>query len=107
MLATFGQKSHRESWPAIVLPIVLYLVASMVFAAVLFIVVAGFRPAQVQAPGHPGLVSLIGGILWPLMLAGLLELAGLVAVRKVMGVRRPSVATHVLPTEPELLLSQV
>ena len=86
-------------------PIVFYLITSVAVASLLFLVVTGFRPAHPQSPGHAGLVSLIGGVLWPLMLAGLLELAAVVGVRKLLVTRQHSVptSTQVLSSAPELV----
>ena len=53
-------------------PVVYYLIASMAFAALFFVLAARFRTAGVQPPEHPGLVSVIGGVAWPLVLVGLL-----------------------------------
>jgi hypothetical protein len=81
-------------------PVVTYLIASMAFAALFFVLAARFRTAGVQPPEHPGLVSVIGGVAWPLVLVGLLELGAIALVRKRLGAAQSPVTGDGLPLAP-------
>ena len=73
-------------------PIVAYLIASLVFAALFFVLAARFRTADVSPPEHSGLIALAGGVAWPLVLVGLIQLGGIALLKKRLAAGQRSVA---------------
>lgn len=62
----------------------LYGVMAVVSAAGSFVAAQWIRDSNIPAPTRPGLVSLLAGILWPVVLVGGLQLLALVGIRNNM-----------------------
>jgi len=57
-----------------------YAIVSLVWCVATFLVMQWFRAKTVSAPDHPIVISAIAGLLWPLMLLGLVQLAAIIGV---------------------------
>lgn len=53
---------------------VYFLLAAMATVGI-FVAACWFREDHIAAPEHPGVVSILAGLLWPVLLVGLAELA--------------------------------
>ncbi len=79
------------------IPVMSYLIASLAFAGVFFVLAARLRTPGEQTPEHQGFISLVGGVMWPLVLVGLVQLGAIALFRKYLSARQPAVATHGMP----------
>lgn len=52
-----------------------YLIIAVVVAMAIFVSACWFREEHVAAPDHSGMMSAVAGMLWPVLLVGLSELA--------------------------------
>ena len=52
-----------------------YLVVAALVAMTTFVAAGWFREEHVAAPDHSGVMSAVAGMLWPVMLVGLSEMA--------------------------------
>lgn len=59
-----------------------YLVIAVIVAASAFVAAEWTRDAGTPAPNYCGRLALAAGILWPVMMIGLAELASLMMIRK-------------------------
>ncbi len=75
------------------IPVVAYVFASLVFAALFFALAARFRTADASPPEHSGLIALMGGVAWPLVLVGLIQLAGIALLKKHFAAGQRSMVT--------------
>ncbi len=80
------------------IPVASYLIASLVFAAVFFMLAARFRTADIHPPEHPVAISLIGGLAWPLVLVGLLQLGAIALVKNRLSAGQRPVAAYGRPS---------
>lgn len=56
--------------------------AMAIFVAAVALVAAGwFRDAHIAAPDRPGVTAAVAGLLWPIVLVGVVELLAVVGVR--------------------------
>lgn len=52
-----------------------YLIIAAVVAMATFVAAEWFREEYIAAPDYPGVMSAVAGMLWPVLLLGLSELA--------------------------------
>lgn len=52
-----------------------YLIIAAIVAMATFVAAEWFREEHIAAPDHSGVVSAVAGMLWPVLLVGLSELA--------------------------------
>lgn len=53
----------------------IYLIVATLVAMGTFVAAAWFREEHVAAPDHSGVMSALAGILWPVLLVGMSEMA--------------------------------
>lgn len=58
-----------------------YLAMAVVVAAVALVSAGWFRDAHVTAPDRPGVTAAVAGLLWPVVLVGVVELLAVVGAR--------------------------
>ena len=54
---------------------VIYLIVAALVAMATFVGASWFRAEHVAAPDHPGVMSALAGMLWPVLLVGMSEMA--------------------------------
>lgn len=75
--------------------IALYAGVALACAFAAFLVAEWSRVPGMPAPGHPGVLALLAGLLWPVLVIGLAQLAAIVAARAcVRAVARRRVTTE-------------
>lgn len=58
-----------------------YFAMAAVVAAVALVAAGWFRDAHVTAPDRPGVTAAVAGLLWPVVLVGVVELLAVVGLR--------------------------
>jgi predicted membrane protein len=61
--------------------IALYAGVAVVCAVAAFLVAEWSRVPGMPAPGHPGVLALVAGLLWPVLIIGLAQFAAIVAAQ--------------------------
>lgn len=69
---------------------VTYLAAALVIVPSVLVVAERVRQEPISQPGQRVLFAVVAGLLWPLLVAGVLQLAAIIALRKWLESRQPA-----------------
>ncbi|MFM9034146.1 MAG: hypothetical protein ACKOQ4_07635 [Mycobacterium sp.] len=61
--------------------IFVYLAVALLCAAAVFLFAEWSREPGIAAPDNPGVLALVAGLLWPILVIGIAQLAGIAAAR--------------------------
>lgn len=74
-----------------------YLIVAALVAMATFVGACWFREEHLVAPDHSGVTSALAGMLWPVVLIGISEMALVWWACRVPGIRRLGLATPAPP----------
>jgi hypothetical protein len=75
--------------------IALYAAVAVVCAVAAFLFAEWSREPGMPAPGHPGVLALLVGLVWPVLIIGLAQLAAIAAARACLRAAAPEMVAAV------------